>query len=71
MKNKKWNNFKNGYAGLIILTIAHLIAGLGMIIVPEKTSYWVIRIVGLALVLEGIYYVIDIWKKYLKRNGSK
>ncbi len=66
MKSKKWNKFKNGYARLIILTIVSISAGLGMLIVPEKTSDWVIRGVGLIWTLEGISYGLDIWKKHLE-----
>jgi uncharacterized membrane protein HdeD (DUF308 family) len=66
MKSKKWNKFKNGYARLIILTIVSISAGLGMLIVPEKTSDWVIRGVGLIWTMEGISYALDVWKKYLE-----
>lgn len=63
MKSKR---FKNGYARLIILTIASISAGLGMLIAPEKTSDLVIRGVGFIWVLEGISYALDVWKKYLE-----
>lgn len=66
MKSKKWDKFKNGYVRLIILAIVSIGAGLGMLIVPEKTSEWVIRGVGLVWTLEGISYGLDIWKKYLE-----
>lgn len=66
MIKKIWNNFKNGYTRLIILTIISIGAGLGMLIVPEKTSEWVIRGVGLVWTLEGISYGLEIWKKYLR-----
>lgn len=66
MKSNKWNKFKNGYVRLIILTIVSIGAGLSMIIVPEKTSDWVIRGIGLIWTLEGISYGLDIWKKYLE-----
>ena len=66
MKSKKWDKFKNGYARLIILSIVSISAGLGMLIVPEKTSDWVIRVVGLTWTLEGISYGLDVWKKYLE-----
>lgn len=62
----KWNTFKNVYARLIILTIVSISAGLGMLLVPEKTSDWVIRGVGLIWTLEGISYGLDAWKKYLE-----
>ena len=66
MKSKKWSNFKNGYARLIILTIVSISAGLGMLIAPEKTSDWIIRGVGLIWILEGISYGLDIWMKHLE-----
>jgi uncharacterized membrane protein HdeD (DUF308 family) len=66
VRSKKWNKFKNGYARLIILTIVSISAGLGMLIVPEKTSDWVIRGVGLIWTMEGISYALDVWKKYLE-----
>jgi uncharacterized membrane protein HdeD (DUF308 family) len=66
MKSKKWIKFKNGYARLIILALVSISAGLGMLIVPEKTSTWIIRGVGLIWTLEGISYALDIWMKYLK-----
>lgn len=66
MKSKKWNKFKNEYARLIILAIVSISAGLGMLLVPEKTSEWIIRGVGLVWTLEGISYGLDIWKKYLE-----
>jgi uncharacterized membrane protein HdeD (DUF308 family) len=68
MKSKKWNKFKNGYTRLIILTIVSIVAGLGMLIVPEKTSDWVIRGVGLIWTLEGISYGLDIRKKLLENK---
>ncbi len=64
----KWVKIKDGYARLIILTIVSIIAGLGMLIVPEKTSDWVIRGVGLAWTLDGISYGRDVWIKYRKRR---
>ena len=70
MKSKKWNKFKNGYTRLIILTIVSIVVGLGMLIVPEKTSHWVIRSVGLIWTLEGISYGLDIWKKYLESKHN-
>lgn len=66
MKSKKWDKFKNGYARLIILAIISVGAGLGMLIVPERTNEWVIRGVGLIWTLEGFYYGLVIWKKYLE-----
>lgn len=68
MKSKKWNKFKNGYTRLIVLTIVSIGVGLGMLILPEKTSEWVIRGVGLIWTLEGISYGLDIWKKHLERK---
>lgn len=68
MKSKRWNNFKNGYVRLIILTIVSIGAGLSMLIVPEKISDWVIRGVGLIWTLEGFSYGLDILKKYLKNH---
>lgn len=67
MKSKKWNSFKNGYARLIVLTIVSISGGLSMLLVPEKTSHWIIRSAGLIWILEGITYGFDIWIKYIKR----
>jgi hypothetical protein len=66
MESKKWIKFRNSYAGLTILALVSVSAGLGMLIAPEKTSMWIIRGVGLIWIFEGISYALEIWIKYLK-----
>ena len=65
MESKKWNNFKNGYVILTILTIVSISAGLSLLIYPEKTNLLIIRGVGLTWILQGFAYGIDILKKYI------
>ena len=66
IKKEQWNKFKNGYARLIILTIVSISAGLVMLLVPGKTSDWIIRGVGLIWTLDGINYGLNAWIKYLE-----
>lgn len=69
MENKKWwIKFKNGNTRLVILAIVSYSAGLGMLIVPEKTSDWIIRGVGLVWTMEAISYTLDLYLNYLKKR---
>lgn len=63
MKNFRKNKFYK--IGLMFIS---LIAGISLLVYPEKTSYLVIRIIGVAWILESIGLFIDLRIKYLKHE---
>ena len=68
IKSKMWDKFRNGYSRLIILSILGVLAGSILIINPEETNDYIIILVGVAMVLDGIINAFEAYKKYLKRK---
>lgn len=50
------------YIRLILLTLISIVAGLSLLIYPEKTNLWIIRGVGLVWALGGIGYILELYK---------
>ena len=60
------DKFNNSYFRLILLVILSIIAGLLLMIFPERTPLLIIRIMGTQWVIEGFVYIGDIYIKYNK-----
>ena len=60
--------YMNSKYRLWVMGIVSLMAGLSLLISPEKTPHFIIRGVGLVWVLEGIIYGLDIYNDYLRNK---
>jgi len=63
--------FKNSYVRLIILMIISTVAGLSLIIIPEKIHPLVIMFVGISWVIDGLFYMLEIYYKIQKEKHGK
>ena len=59
--------FEDSDLGLTILIIVSLVAGLSLLISPESTPLFVIRMVGILWIIDGIGFILKI---IIKKNSK-
>ena len=51
---------------LIFLFLISLVSGLSLLIYPEEVPFWIIRLVGIVWILEGVNYALKLYLVYLQ-----
>ena len=53
---------------MILWGLATMFAGIGFMILPELMPIWFIRLIGFTWILEGISWLMDVYKKKLEKD---